>query len=180
MDAHGWSVAQSRKRKAGHRLAQARPTHGSRSVACQPSEGSPHPAANRSSLGQCGLPKDLLSDAFSRVPQHLLFPLQYSSYTLETSVSPAVVQASRLSLPQTPAPPQQAAGLALSLLHPEMVTWGPWGYTGLQGSPAAGQQETQLQVHQFQGSHETGVWVRVPTLPSPYGSYVPVCATLQL
>ena len=82
MDACGYSVAQSRKKKAGHRLTWARPTHRSRSVAHQLSEGSPLPAPNRFSFGQCGLPEELLGDAFSRIPQHLLFPLQCSSYTL--------------------------------------------------------------------------------------------------
>ena len=122
MDACGYSVAQSRKRKAGHRLTWARPTHGSRSMAHQPSQGSPLPAANRFSFGQRGFPNELLGGAFSRVPQHLLFPC--SSYTLERNVSPAAVQASRLSLPQSPALPQQAAGLTLSLLNPQVGTWG--------------------------------------------------------
>lgn len=48
-------------------------------------------------------------------------------------------------LPRSSAPPQQAAGLTQSLLHPAMGTWG-------KGSPVAGQQETQLQVHPCQGS----------------------------
>jgi len=146
VDACGCSVAQSRQRKARNRLARAGPTRGSRSVAHQSPEGSRLPAANRSSLGQRGLPKELFGDAFSRVPQHCLFPLQYSHYTLEENVSPPAVQASRLSLPQSPVSPWQAAGLALSLLHPETGTRG-------KESPAHGLQETELQVHHFQGSH---------------------------
>lgn len=104
-DASGCSVAQSRMMKAGHRCVPIRPTR-EQIMARQTSNGSPLPPANRSFLKWHGVPKELLGDAFSRVPQHLLSPLQCSCYSLEGNVSLAAVQTGGFCLPESPPPPQ--------------------------------------------------------------------------